>query len=133
MKLRLAVCAFLFATLTGFATTKPAKLISGQEPIFPHQEQLWKRTKGEVELKFTIDAQGAVKDIQVLKATSDNFAREAVDAVTDWKFEPTEVDSKKVATTVVIPFKFAAPVGVSSARTSRPAPLDYARLEPNSR
>lgn len=131
MKLRIAVCAFLFATITALAATKPAKLISGHEPTFPIQEESWKRTRGEVELKFTIDAQGAVKDIKVLKATSDNFAREAIDAVTDWKFEPREVDGQKVETIAVAPFKFAKQKGVIFAPRFRA--IDYARLEPNSR
>lgn len=131
MKLRIAVCVFLFSTLSAFAVTKPAKLISGDAPIFPTQEQLWKRTKGEVELKFTINDVGVVQDVQVLKATSDNFAREAVDAVTDWKFEPREVDGVKVATTVVLPLKFAARAVATIAFPS-PA-INYARLELNSR
>lgn len=86
---------------------------------------------GTVVVKFVVNEQGRVEDIQVVSSTNPQFTKSAVSSVSKWRFEPTAKDGKTVKTTVektlefrlkdeggVIPIQY--PKNEEPCRTNRP-------------
>ncbi len=70
--------------------------IESREPVYPRQA-LRDKTRGWVELEFTITESGAVRDVVVLDAEPLGvFDRAATDAVASWRFRPRYVNGKPV-------------------------------------
>lgn len=46
--------------------------------------------QGTVDIKFTIDADGAVRDIVIAQSTLNEFAAAVKDSVSKWKFKPVK-------------------------------------------
>jgi protein TonB len=68
--------------------TKPARAIKQSAPQFPVQA-MRRRVEGWVELEFTIDTNGSVTSVTVLRSQPKKvFDREAIKAIQKWKFEP---------------------------------------------
>lgn len=64
--------------------------------------------EGWVRLRFTVLPDGSVSDIVVEEAEPASvFDSSAVDALKQWKFEPVELDGKKIAQRAEIRMKFA--------------------------
>jgi len=65
--------------------------------------------EGEVILKVTIDDQGKVSDIQVLKSLQPDVDRETVKAVGQWEFEPVRRAAGQGPATFIMSFRFRPP------------------------
>jgi len=66
---------------------RPARRIRGDAPIVPISAAL-SGTPGFACLGYTVDPQGQVSDLKVVKASAPNFGVHAAHAVKDWVFEP---------------------------------------------
>lgn len=66
------------------------------EPVYPPRA-LRSGIEGAVTAEFTIDTDGSVKDIEIVKAEPPNvFDRAVITAIKKWKFAPQIVDGKAV-------------------------------------
>lgn len=65
--------------------------------------------EGEVVLRVSIDAQGKVSDIQVLKSLQPDMDRETVKAVGEWMFEPVRTAAGHGPASFVMSFRFSPP------------------------
>jgi protein TonB len=85
--------------------TEMAQLISKKDPDYPKSARE-ARVSGSVEVSFTIDTNGAVRDVTVTKGPS-LLASAAIDAVQTWRYKPAMVDGVPVVTqaSVVIVFQ----------------------------
>lgn len=61
---------------------------------------------GIVTVKVTIDEQGNVSEVEVVKSSNEGFDRFATAALKKWKFKPGKQDGNPVAMQVTIPVKF---------------------------
>jgi TonB family protein len=81
------VTALLFAsTATGEIT--PPKIIQTEPARFPAALDFTAITEGEAELVLNIDRTGKLTDAIAIGYTHKAFAREALDAVRRWRYEP---------------------------------------------
>ncbi|MBC8348860.1 MAG: TonB family protein, partial [Verrucomicrobia bacterium] len=74
-------------------------------PQFP-PKLLMNRVSGRVDLLIVIDEEGRVTDYEVLRFTHDEFTREVIRVIRQWKFSPAIKDGKPVAVTKIQPFYF---------------------------
>ncbi|MCY3765505.1 MAG: M56 family metallopeptidase [Gemmatimonadetes bacterium] len=63
---------------------------------------------GRVILKYKIDVDGSVSDVQVLEG-DEIFRKPAIDAVSQFRYRPAERDGKPVPVWMTMPFKFVLP------------------------
>ena len=66
------------------------------DPVYPPLQRL-RRTEGFVILQVTVDREGDVSDVSVLRSDVDAFAEPAVSAVRQWRYEPTVIDGRPVS------------------------------------
>jgi protein TonB len=76
--------------------TEVAQLISKKDPDYPASARE-ARVSGSVEVSFTIDTNGEVRDVTVMKGPS-LLASAAVDAVQTWRYKPARLDGVPVVT-----------------------------------
>jgi len=76
--------------------TEVAQLISKKDPDYPASAKE-ARVSGSVEVSFTIDTNGEVRDVTVTKGPS-LLASAAVDAVQTWRYKPARLDGVPVVT-----------------------------------
>jgi TonB family protein len=81
------------------------RFVRGFAPFFPEAEGR-KRQIGYALAEFTVAADGSVKSIRIIKATTLNFAQEAGYTVQDWRFAPGTKNGQPVAVRVRLPFTF---------------------------
>ena len=82
---------------TAASSTTPPVLLRRVEPYYPQSARRTKR-EGWVELAFTVDAQGRVDAVRVLRAQPGSvFDLAATSAVRRWVFAPATRDGKPVA------------------------------------
>lgn len=74
-------------------------------PKYPRALQR-KKISGSVQMRFVVDENGRVRDIEVLDASHKEFADAAVDALERWKFEPGTKNGNKVRTRTQITLPF---------------------------
>jgi TonB family protein len=67
--------------------------------------------EGEVVLRVSIDAQGKVSHIQVLKSLQPDMDRETVKAVGEWTFEPVRTAAGRAPASFIMSFRFSPPRG----------------------
>jgi TonB family protein len=80
--------------------------VYSREPVYPPQA-LRARTRGWVELEFTITPTGAVRDIDVVSAEPTGvFDRAASDALAAWRFRPRLVNGQPMAQRSTITMRF---------------------------
>jgi protein TonB len=90
----------------GVVAADELERVVARDPVYPARA-LRERTRGWVELEFTITATGTVKDIQVVAAQPDGvFERAATDALAGWKFRPRYVNGEAVAQRSVVRMRF---------------------------
>lgn len=66
-------------------------------PPYPHWARV-RKLEGAVALEFTVDEEGAVRDVVIENVEGDDrFGPVALQAVAAWKYEPAVVGGKKVA------------------------------------
>lgn len=61
---------------------------------------------GEVVVRFVVDSNGDVRDVEVIRSTQREFESAATQAVMKWKFRPGRKGGKAVATRMQIPIVF---------------------------
>jgi|SoiMethySBSTD1v2_1073268.scaffolds.fasta_scaffold271662_1 periplasmic protein TonB len=107
-----------FASNAGTGTEAPAlpplrieagfdpRFAADQQPPYPTSEERAQRD-GRVRLRVTIGADGRVKAVQRLEATSDAFWRSTErHALSRWRFRPATVDGRPVESTKVLTITF---------------------------
>jgi TonB family protein len=88
-----AACTFAVPVMLGAAAqagAEPQPLIR-IAPNYP-TDALAARRDGEVQLEFTIAANGTTKDIVVVDSSSPEFEEPAVAALSRWRYSPTNVE-----------------------------------------
>ena len=91
--------------VNGDQLDRPLKIISQKAAAFP----LSLRTKsaaGHALVEFLVDDAGNVALPRIISAESPEFGYAAVQAVSQWRFEPPTVEGRKVATRARVPFNF---------------------------
>jgi TonB family protein len=83
----------------------PARLISGDPPVYPYDWLAGKRP-GEVDVTLTIEPDGKVSDVNILKSTHSDFSAAVIKATRKYRFAPATLNGQPVKTRVQIPFKF---------------------------
>jgi TonB family protein len=87
---------------------KLTELDAQPQPIDQPQPQISSRItdSGVVEIDFTVDRSGNVKDLEVVKNTTNNpdVARLCLAAVAKWKYKPGLIDDKPVNVRETVPF-----------------------------
>jgi protein TonB len=76
----------------GLADRDPLPLVR-VDPEYPPQARQ-RKVEGWVQVRFTISTAGSVKDAVVVKSSHSMFERNAVQAVSKWKYQPQLVGGK---------------------------------------
>ena len=63
--------------------------------------------RGEARIEVLIDEEGKVRLPRIVEATDPAFGYAAVQAVTEWRFEPPTAAGKPAIVRVLVPFDFA--------------------------
>jgi TonB family protein len=84
----------------------PAKMLKLQQPNYPIIDRV-KRISGDVELYGVVDTQGALEDLRVISAPDVLLARAALEAVQQWRYQPTMCDGRaiRVETNITVHFR----------------------------
>lgn len=64
------------------------------------------KVEGIVRLRLVVDAQGAVKDVEILEGLSHGLNGQAVEAVKRWKFNPGTMDGQPVEARTEVTVRF---------------------------
>lgn len=99
------VASFLQVVSPKDSYDTPPAFKKGFAPFFPEAEGR-KRYLGYALAEFTINTNGKVSHVRILKATTDNFAEEAGYTVRDWRFTPAKKNGQPVAVQARLPFTF---------------------------
>ena len=75
------------------------------EPSYPF-EMRRSGMKGEVKLRFVVDTQGNVRDLEVVSSSHPGFEQAALDAAITWKFKPGRKAGVPQNTRVSLPVTF---------------------------
>ena len=88
-----AACTFAVPVILGAAAQGGAELrpLVRINPDYP-PEALAARREGEVQLQFTIAANGTTKDIVVVDSSSPEFEEPGVAALSRWRYSPTNIE-----------------------------------------
>lgn len=78
------------------------------EPKVPQGVEL-DSLNGEVVLRVSVDDDGRVKEVEVLKSLQPEFDREMVKALKEWTFEPARERGGRGDTSFVMTFRFGTP------------------------
>ncbi len=81
-------------------------VIKKVNPTYP-EEARKEGIEGMVILEATIDAEGNVSSVKVLKGEIDSLNTAAIEAVKQWKYEPVIVEGKAMPATFTVTIKFA--------------------------
>jgi TonB family protein len=93
------------STVVNAAPQEEPKVKKSVTPAYP---EILKRAgiEGEVFVKATINEQGTVEKVEVLKTTNADFNAATLDAAKKWEFVPAKKDGKTIRTEVIIPIRF---------------------------
>ena len=83
----------------------PPSFSRGFAPFFPEAEGR-SRKVGYAMAEFTINPNGSVSHVRIIKATTYNFAEEAGYTVRDWRFKPAKKNGQAVPVRARLPFTF---------------------------
>lgn len=99
LTLSIFLCGFLFGQ-----DVKP-KVIKAAPPKYP-KEAIKQKIEGAVHLQFTLSKTAEIRDINVLKSSSDLLSKSAIAALKQYKFSPAKKDGKAVKTTLTLPIRY---------------------------
>jgi len=85
---------------------KGPKLIKKVNPVYP-PEARQAGVEGAVILEATIDIQGKVADIRVLKGDNDLLNKAAIEALGQWEYDPLIVDGKPMRFVITVTIRFS--------------------------
>jgi len=83
----------------------PVKVVQRAQPIYP-RSMIASGLRGEVLVEFVVDKNGQVKDPVVQQTNNPGFNEAAIEAITQWKFEPSRVGGLPVNSRMQQPFAF---------------------------
>ncbi len=83
---------------------KEPRLISSVSPVYP-QAAIQANVQGDVKVQATIDETGRVTKMKVISGPM-MLQRAAMDAVRQWRYEPSILNDKPIAVEEVITVKF---------------------------
>ena len=83
------------------------KALSQPMPAYP-SSLAGQAVEGSATVKFYVDEEGHVRIPQVIAATNPEFAAAAVAAVSQWRYEPPRIGTRRVVASDHWTFKFAA-------------------------
>lgn len=81
------------------------KPISQRSAVFPSSLQN-KVERGQATIQIIIDEEGKVRLPRIAEATDPAFGYAAIQAVSNWRFEPPKAGGRAVVTRVQVPFEF---------------------------
>jgi TonB family protein len=84
---------------------QPPKPTSRADPLIP-PEMLKAKIPGKVMVEFVVDAKGAVHDVHALSSTHSVYEASALEAVSQWQYEPGEKNGRAVNARVKVPIVF---------------------------
>jgi TonB family protein len=102
----------------------PAKLIKRVNPAYPSLARQT-RISGTVRFHVTISAEGNVQELEVLSGHP-LLVQSAMDAVRQWKYEPTLLNDKPVEVDTTIDVIFSLDLGSGESRASPSMPTQSA-------
>ena len=85
---------------------KEPVLIRKVDPVYPKLARE-AELEGTVHVNVWVDKQGKVRDVKILKSTSEIFNQPVIDAVKQWQFSPAMMKNGPVAVWVAVPFRFS--------------------------
>ncbi|MBS4689730.1 energy transducer TonB [Aeromonas sobria] len=75
------------------------------EPVYPYRAQQ-AGIEGAVTLRFSVDAEGRVQDVEVVEAKPKRqFERAAIQAINKWRYQPRPGASDKLEQVITLKFK----------------------------
>jgi TonB family protein len=80
--------------------------IHSPDPVYP-EEARQARIQGVVILQTIIDTLGEVKNVRVLKGLPSGLTEAAIEAVTQWRFDPATLEGKPVAVYYMVTITFS--------------------------
>jgi len=83
---------------------EPRKLVDTR-PSYPEVARR-ARIEGVVILELTVDRQGSVRNVDVLRGLPMGLTEAAVDAVRQWRYEPTLLDGRPIEVLIVVTVNF---------------------------
>jgi TonB family protein len=106
-------------------SVQAAKIVSRVNPTYPMVARET-NTSGEVQLRVLVAKDGAVKSVSLISGDP-LLGQSAIEAVKQWRYQPTLVNGKpvEVETTVPVNYKLNAPL----AAAAKPAPCTLGRVE----
>lgn len=81
------------------------KAINTPDPIFAEAARM-EKIQGAVVLWLVVNSQGLPEHITVMKSLDPRLDREAIEAVKQWRFEPSMKDSQPVATMINVEINY---------------------------
>ena len=94
------------------------KLIKKVDPVYP-EEAKKAGVEGLVFLEATIDTEGNVSKVKMLKGEHESLNRAAVDAIKQWKYSPATLKEKPMPVNFTVTVKFS--LDDKKAGTRKPA------------
>jgi protein TonB len=89
----------------GTGTVKEPKLIHKVVPFYPETARR-ARIQGAVILEVIIDYQGGVRDVKVLRGLPEGLTESAIEAVKQWRYEPSTMDGQPVEVLFILTVRF---------------------------
>jgi len=88
------------------AFEKEPVLIKKVDPVYPKLARE-AELEGTVHVNIWVDKQGKVREVKILKSTSEIFNQPVIDACKQWQFSPAMMKNGPVAVWVAVPFRFS--------------------------
>jgi len=94
---------------TGMEMDTPARIIEAFPPVFP-PEALENHIEGRVTIRFVVDTEGMPQELEIVEADPEGiFEQSALDAVSQYEFEPAVKDGMPVNSLVTLPVVYGIP------------------------
>ena len=87
------------------AGVQPGRIINQVGPVYPRQLRS-EGVEGTVVLEGMIGKDGVVQGLKVVSTDHADLAMAALDAVREWRYEPSQLNGEPVAVTTIISVKF---------------------------
>ena len=110
----LLIAAFQLATVPPALSAQTPKIVHRVDPIYPAEARS-QGTTGTVVVEGTIATDGTVKDLKYVSGP-EIFAKSAIDAVSQWQYEPFVSNGKPVTIKTTISVEFSLKTSTDSTR-----------------
>jgi len=90
----------------GFGQLKEPKKLVDVKPVYPETARR-ARLQGVVILEIIVDRQGAVRSWKVLRPLPLGLTEAAIDAVKQWRYEPTMYNGRPVEVLITVTMRFS--------------------------